>query len=288
MELKGTSTEEVLRKALHKELEVGFRYKYFAEVARRAGMAQAADIFEATARNETEHARHELGFLGTSEDTLKNLEEAILGETREATKFYPEAAEMADTEGFTEIADFFRTMSKVEANHERNFRDLLASIQKGINLEGHTIGHSAVEMAQVMLPGQANPSGFIHGGELMKLMDDAAAVVAARHSEGSVVTGRVEDIKFVNPVHIGDLVIIHGKLTFTSRSSMEVQIEAETESLFNGNIRRRVLAVSALFVMVALDSNGKLRKVPSIKLSTEQEQELFAEGQQRYQSRKKG
>src|ERR1039457_2881668 len=200
MELKGTRTEEILRKALHREVEVGFRYKYFAEVARRAGMVQAADIFEATAQNETEHARHEFGFLGASEDTLKNIEEAIHGETQEAAKFYPEAAETADTEGFSMIADFFRVMSKVEASHERNLRDLLAGIQKGILLEGNTVGHSTVEMAEVMLPNQANPAGFIHGGELMKFMDDAAAVVAVRHSEGSVVTGQVEDIKFISPV----------------------------------------------------------------------------------------
>ena len=237
MELQGTKTEDVLRRAFYRELEVSFRYKYFAEVALRADMPQAADIFEATARNEIEHARHEFGFLRIAGDAAKIIEQAIDGETQEATRFYPEAAEIADKEGFSEIADFFRRMSNVEAIHEKNFRNLLTAMQKGVNLKGNTVGHSEVEMAQVMLPDQANPIGFVHGGELMKLMDNAAAVVAARHSGGSVVTGQVEDIKFILPVRVGDLVIIHSKLTFASRSSMEVQIKVETESLFNGPTR---------------------------------------------------
>jgi acyl-CoA hydrolase len=179
-------------------------------------------------------------------------------------------------------------MSKVEAKHEKNFSALLASVKKGREFEGRTVGHSAVEMAQVMLPHQANRAGFVHGGELMKIMDTAAAVIAVGHSGSNVVTGSAEDIKFLSPVRVGDLVIVHGKITFTSRSSMEVQIQVEIKDLINEHVEERLPALTAYFIMVALDPEGKPSVVPSLILSTEEEERLFAEGQKRYRSRKKG
>ena len=283
MELKGSETEGVLLKAFSAEVGVSTRYRYFADAARQAGLEQIADLFEATARNEAEHARHEFEFLGGSGDIVENLEEAIRGEHTEATIFYREAAEAAEGEGFTEIADFFKRMREVEAKHEKNFRQILAGLEKGGEFEGRTVGHSAVEMAQVMLPDQANPAGFVHGGELMKLMDNAAGVVSARHCRTNIVTGRVEDIVFHSPVRVGSLVIIRGKLTFTSRSSMEVQIHVETEDLLAGG---RVEALTAYFVMVALDAEGRPTAVPSLTLATEEEERLFNEGQARYQARR--
>jgi acyl-CoA hydrolase/ferritin len=283
MEFKGSKTEEVLLKAFAAEVRVGARYRYFAGAARQAGLEQIADLFAATAMNEAEHARHEFEFLGGSGDVVENLEEAIKGEHAEATRFYKEAAETAAEDGFTEIADFFNRMRKVEAKHEKNFRQILAGLEKGGEFEGRTVGHSAVEMAQVMLPNQANPAGFVHGGELMKLMDNAAGVVAARHCRTNIVTGRVEDIVFRSPVRVGSLVIVHGKLTFTSRSSMEVQVRVETENILAGE---RFEALTAYFVMVALDAEGRPTEVPSLVLATEEEERLFSEGQARYEARK--
>jgi acyl-CoA hydrolase/ferritin len=287
MKLKGTKTEETLLKALEGELKASFRYRCNAEAARKAGNKQIAEVFEATAQNEIEHARHIFEFLGGVGDVVQNIEIAIENEAMEATKSYPEAAETAERDGLNEIADFFYGMSKVEAKHNRNFQDLLACIAKGSEFKGRTVGHSIVEMAQVMLPEQANPGGFVHGGELMKIMDNATGVVAARHSGGNVVTGQVEDIRFINPVRVGDLVIVRGKLTFTSRSSMEVQIEVETEDLFSGHTGQRSSVLTAVFVMVALDSKGKAKQVPTIIVTTEEEERLFSEAQDRYESRKK-
>ena len=287
MKLKGTKTEEILLRALEGELKASFRYRCTAELARKSGNKQVADIFEATAHNEIEHARHIFEFLGGVDNVVQDIERAIENEGMEATRFYPEAAETAKKDGLNEIADFFYRMSKVEAKHNRNFQDLRACIEKGSEFEGRTVGHSAVEMAQVMLPEQANPAGFVHGGELMKIMDNAAGVVAARHSGGNVVTGLVEDIKFINPVRVGDLVIVRGKLTFASRSSMEVQVEVETENLFGVYTGQRATALTAIFIMVALDPKGKTRQVPIIIVSTEEEERLFNEAQYRYESRKK-
>ena len=283
MQLKGSKTEQNLRKAFARELQAQASYRYFAAAAREAGLEQIADIFLETAENETEHAKHEFRFLGGVGDARTNLELAISREHEEATTLYPGAAEVAEEERFAEIADFFSRMGKVEEKHEKNYRELLETLDRGGAFKGRTVGHSAVDMAQVMLPDQANPAGFVHGGELMKLMDNAAGVVSARHCRANVVTAMAEDINFHNPVRVGDLVIVHAKITFTSRSSMEVQIEVETEDLLTG---KGLHALTAYYIMVALDAEGKPVEVPPLIVSTEEEEKLFNEGLVRYQARK--
>ena len=283
MELKGSKTEGNLRDAFARELQAYSSYMYFASAARDSGFEQIADIFLATAENEAEHARHEFEFLSGVGDIRANLKLALDLEHADATKNYPEAAQVAEEEGFAEIADFFHRMSKVEEKHEKNYLELLETLDKDGVFKGRTVGHSEVYMAQVMLPDQANPAGFVHGGELMKLMDNASGVVAARHSRSNIVTAMVEDITFLNPVRIADLVIIHAKMTFTSRSSMEVQIEVDTERLLAGT---RLRALTAYFIMVALDAQGKATEVPPLIISTEAEEKLYNEGLARYQARK--
>jgi len=283
MQLKGSKTEEILRKAFVRELNARANYTYFAEAAREAGLEQIADMFSATANNEAEHAEHEFKFLGRLGDTAANLKLANGLEHEEATRLYPEAAKVAEEEGLDDIADFFHRMGKVEANHEKNFRELMETLDKGAEFRGRTVGHSAIEMAQLMLPHQTNPAGFVHGGELMKLMDNAAGVVAARHSRANPVTAMVEDINFHSPVRVGDLVLVHGKVTFTSRSSMEVRIEVEAENLLTG---KRLPALTAYYVMVAVNLEGKAVEVPPLIVITEEEEKLFNEGLARYKSRK--
>ena len=283
MQLKGSKTEENLHKAFVRELRTHANYIYFAGAAREAGLEQIADMFLATAHNEAEHAEHEFKFLGSLGDMETNLKLAVEREHEEATKLYPESAKTAEEEGFHEIADFFHRMGKVEARHEKNFHELLETLDKSKEFKGRTVGHSAVEMAQLMLPHQTNPAGFVHGGELMKLMDNAAGVVAARHSRANPVTAMVEDINFHNTVRVGDLVLIHGKITFTSRSSMEVQIEVKAENLLTG---KRLPALTACYVMVAVDLQGKSVEVPPLIVITEEEERLFDEGLNRYQARK--
>ena len=256
MELDGTKTEELLKKALDAELRTSFRYRRIAEAARREDLSQIADIFEAIARNELEHAHHEFDFLGGISDIREVIAQAIRGEEMEASTLYPEAAGTADEEGFTEIAGFFRRIGTVEARHEEHFRKIFEQTEQGLEPEGRTVGNSAVDMARVMQPGQANSAGFIHGGELMKFMDDAAGVVAARHSGTSVVTASVEDIRFLRPVRVGDLLILKGTLTFTSHTSMEVMIEVDAEGIFSEHSRNRVPVLSALYVLVAVDPSG--------------------------------
>ena len=291
MKFKGSRTEEILLKSLNAELRQSFEYQYFAGVARQNGLQQVAEIFEATSANELEHARHEYEFLGGSGDSLENLRQSASREHDQADKYYPLAAETAQQEGFTEIASFFRRVARFESMHEQNFRELLSGMENESAFKGRTVGHSAVEMAQLMLPGQANPAGFVHGGELMKLMDNAAGVVAARHAHSNAVTARVEDIIFKTPVCVGNLVIVKAKLIFTSRSSMDIRVDVEMEHIRLGkdvvSDENRIPALTANFTMVAVGPDGKATSVPHLILLTEEEERLYAVAGERYKARKK-
>jgi len=283
MELKDSRTGEILKKAFDRELNARARYMLYAETARQRGLRQVADIFEATAANEWEHARHEFTYLGGAPDTMANLEQAIIREFEEAKKLYPEAAAIARDEGFTQISDFFSHTAEVEEKHGKNMQAILDSLKKDEKIQGKTVGHSAVQMAEMMLPSHANPIGVVHGGELMKLMDNAAAVVALRHSQNLVTTAEVEDIIFKSPVRVGELVFVNARLTFTSRSTMEVQITAEGENVLTGE---RKPVFTSYYVFVAIDAGGKAVEVPPLIISTEEEAKLFAEGLARYNARK--
>ena len=283
MELKGSKTKETLQIAFASELQAHSRYLYFASEAKKAGLEQAADIFLEIARNEAEHARHEFDFLGGVKDTGENLKAAARREHYEWTEMYPGFEKVAREEGFTEVADFFHRMGKVEETHQKLLLQLLEALEKNQAFEGRTVGHSAVDMAQVMLPHQANPAGYVHGGEMMKMMDNAAYVVACRHARTNTVTANVQKIDFHQPVRVGELVLIHGQIIFISRSSMEVRIEVETEDLFTG---QRLTALTAYYNMVALDAEGKPAQVPHLIMSTEEGQKLFDEGLARYENRK--
>jgi acyl-CoA hydrolase len=113
----------------------------------------------------------------------------------------------------------------------------------------------------------------------MKLMDTAAGVAALRHSHANVVTARVEGINFYNPIKMGNFVTVSAYLTFVSRSTMEVRVDVVTEDIKR---EREWHALTASFIVVALDEQGKPTEVPALILSSEKEKELWEIGQKRY------
>ena len=285
MQLEGSKTEQNLRNLLEDELQAYFRYTRMAQSAKEAGQQPVADIFTATAQNEMEHAVHCFQHLGGVKDIQANLKAAIQRENEEATDTYPEAAKVAEQEGFTEIADFFRKMAETENTHQTQFVRILATLEAGEQIKGRTVGYSATYMSQIMLPDQTNPAGNVHGGELMKMMDNAAGVAAARHCNNPVVTAKVDDLQFLVPVKVGNVVIIHSRLVFASRSSMTVRVEVEVEDLYAG---KQAHALSANFVMVALKKDGGTLEVPPLIIRTEEERVLFEEARVQYEARKAG
>jgi len=137
---------------------------------------------------------------------------------------------------------------------------------------------SEVVMTQVVLPFQANAAGNMHGGEVMKLMDSAAGIVAGRHCLSNVVTASVTKISFIEPIIVGDIVICNAKLIYTGRTSMEVFVTVKAEDMKNGSCK---YVSEGYFFMVSLDRNGRPSEVPPLIIENEQQQKLFDEAKQR-------
>src|SRR5436853_3698377 len=113
-------------------------------------------------------------------------------------------------------------------------------------MEPKAVSESCVTMAVQMLPGDANPWGQVHGGTIMKLVDSAAAVAAHRHARSLVVTARIDEMSFLAPVEVGDLVTLRASVNAVWRTSMEVGVRVETENLLTGEVRHTAAAVLVL------------------------------------------
>ena len=129
MELKGSKTEQNLMTAFAGESQARNKYTYFASVAKKEGYEQIADIFLKTADNEKEHAKMWFKALGELGTTAQNLAAAAAGENYEWTDMYDEFARVADEEGFSDIANKFRGVAKIEKAHEERYRALLSNIE---------------------------------------------------------------------------------------------------------------------------------------------------------------
>jgi len=145
MELKGSQTEKNLLTAFAGESQARNRYTYFSSQARKEGYIQIAAIFEETANQEKEHAKREFKFLqggdveiqaafpaGIIGNTKENLLAAAAGEHYETTEMYPGFADVADEEGFSEIAEVFRNIAIAEKRHEDRYVALAKNITNGI------------------------------------------------------------------------------------------------------------------------------------------------------------
>ena len=133
-ELKGTKTERNLMEAFAGESQARNKYSYWASKAKKDGYQQIAAIFEETAANEKEHAKMWFKLLegGAIKSTPENLKAAADGENFEWTDMYDRMAREAEEEGFTEIAEKFRGVAKIERAHEERYRKLLQNIEEGI------------------------------------------------------------------------------------------------------------------------------------------------------------
>lgn len=151
-------------------------------------------------------------------------------------------------------------------------------------MKSKTSTSTKISMTQIVLPFQANVAGNMHGGEVMKLMDTAAGVVATRHSLSNVVTASVTQLSFIEPVFVGDLVICNAELRYTGRTSMEVYVCVKAEDMTKESIRQ---VSEGYFFMVSLDRNGRPREIPPLEIENEQQQKYFDEAKNRIALMKK-
>jgi uncharacterized protein (TIGR00369 family) len=145
------------------------------------------------------------------------------------------------------------------------------------------VADSQVVMSMQMNPADANPSGDVHGGTIMKLVDTAAGVCAIRHCRTRVVTVTMDSMSFLHPVYVGDVVTLYASVNDTGNTSLEVGVRVEAENI---RTAKKLHTSSAYLVFVALDDHGKPTKVPPLIVETETERRRQEHAKIRRETRK--
>ncbi|MBT1075072.1 acyl-CoA thioesterase [Geobacter grbiciae] len=139
-------------------------------------------------------------------------------------------------------------------------------------------------LIETLLPQDTNPAGSIFGGVLMSLMDKAAAITAWRYARCDMVTAGAEEIAFIRPVRVGEVIKVEARVVCTGRTSIDMAVMVEAEDVFTGQSYE---AARGYFTMVALDKEGKPTEVPPWEPRTEEERRRCeASGERRARRRK--
>ncbi|KAM4571036.1 cytosolic acyl coenzyme A thioester hydrolase isoform 2-T2 [Fundulus diaphanus] len=149
------------------------------------------------------------------------------------------------------------------------------------NPERYTVGFSQSSLIHLVGPSDCTLDDFVYGGVTMKLMDEVAGIVAARHCNTNIVTASVDAINFHRKINKGCVVTVTGRLTFVSNRSMEIEVLVDADPLVEKE-KRKYRAVSAFFTFISLDKENKPLNVPPLKIEGEEEQRRFEEGKARY------
>jgi len=143
----------------------------------------------------------------------------------------------------------------------------------------NNISFARAETCVVMEPRHSNIMGNVHGGELMMLMDNIAGITAFKHSRGDAVTARVDEIVFMKPIHIGDILTCVGQMTYVGKSSMQIMVSIYVND-FNSEVMPEV-SLKAFFTMVHI-VDGVPTEVPRLIPKTPEEHELYTLGEKKY------
>jgi len=149
-------------------------------------------------------------------------------------------------------------------------------------LKGKSVSASRVKLAQLMQPQHANNHGNVHGGWIMRLMDEAGALSCMRHAQSRVVTVAVDQMMFRQPIRLGDLVTLTAEVSYAGRTSMEAQVDVTAENPVTGEC---VYTNSAFFVYVALGDDDRPVQVPPLIPETESQRQRMVKGQGRKEYR---
>ena len=140
-----------------------------------------------------------------------------------------------------------------------------------------------LHMTVLMTPDMANFSGNVHGGAILKLLDEVAFACASRYASSYAVTLSVDQVTFLQPIHVGELVTFMASINHTGHSSMEVGIKVWAETIRTKEVRH---VNSCFFTMVAVDENRKPKAVPALQPVTPKDQQRFEAAIARKQLRK--
>lgn len=149
-------------------------------------------------------------------------------------------------------------------------------------LPGKCSSDSQVTLNQQMMPSDANPLGNIHGGYIMKLIDEAGGLAAMRHARRPVVTVAMDSITFLSPVRVGHLLTLRSAVNWVGKTSIEIGVHVDAENPITGEITH---TNSAYAVYVALDDNARPISVPPLILETSEDRRRWDEAEARQKLR---
>lgn len=150
-------------------------------------------------------------------------------------------------------------------------------------MEPKYVRDTTVTLARVMQPSDANPGGIVHGGAVMKEIDNAAGVVAIKHAGNLAVTASIDRIDFHNMIFIGEMITIKASINMVGRTSMEIGVRVDAEDLLKGSLRH---VSSAYLTFVAIDkATGRPLEVPGLILQTDEEKRRNKEALKRKELR---
>lgn len=147
---------------------------------------------------------------------------------------------------------------------------------------GKQVSASRISIAQLMQPEHANNLGNVHGGWIMKLVDEAGALACMRHAQQRVVTVAVDQMTFRQPIRTTDLVILTAEVSYVGTTSMEAEVTVVTENPITGE---RTHTNTAYLVYVALDESGRPVQVPPLIPENEEQRQRMADGRARQEYR---
>jgi uncharacterized protein (TIGR00369 family) len=149
--------------------------------------------------------------------------------------------------------------------------------------QSKTIADSRVTLSMLMGQQETNNLGNVHGGVIMKMVDEAGGLCAMRHARAPVVTVAIDSMTFDEPVLVGNLVMFHAELTYVGRTSMEVRVKVIAEHPLLGTSR---MTNTAYLVYVALDSDSRPTAVPPLQYVTDEEKQMGEQAKARQTYRK--
>ncbi len=151
-----------------------------------------------------------------------------------------------------------------------------------MTLSPKPVSASQTVFSKTMLPSDANPWGNVHGGEIMRLIDECAGAAATRHARQRVVTARVDELSFVAPVYVGNLVTARASVNDVGTKSLEVGVRVDAEDMLSGKV---VHVSSAYLVFVAISEDGTTEPLPPLIAETDEQKQRMAAAKLRRQRR---
>ena len=149
-------------------------------------------------------------------------------------------------------------------------------------MRGKPVSASSVILSRVMHPNDASYMGTVHGGVILRMLDEAGGMAAFRHARKPVVTAAIDSMSFLAPVHVGNLVTAHASVNSVGKSSMEVGVRVEAEDLLTGKVTH---TASAYLVYVAVGRQSRPLQVPALIPQTPEERRRMAAAELRRTAR---